>query len=320
MTKQVDPTDMLVVAAVAREGGFTQAARALGLSKQGVSARVSRLEEMLGVRLLERTTRRVRTTEAGARYVERCSAIATEMEAANREVQQTQAEPSGLLRVSAPFLYGRRFLGPVVASFMKQWPRVTVELALSDRRVDLLEEGVDVAIRVGDLDDSTLVARSLGHAHVRHVASPALLRRLGAVTPRNLATLPLVGLRAQETWHVGGRGVKVRPVLVVNDLEMVCDAAVAGLGLARLPTLVCAEPLRTGRLRVLFQGSPDEVRPVYALTPGRRFMPPRVRLFLDALQTLSGQLALAPSRGRPRTSGGRSRPSEPSIHPRHVED
>ncbi len=283
---------MVLVAAVVREGSFTRAAKQLGVSKQSVSLRVSKLEEALGVRLLERTTRSLRPTEAGARYVERCAAIAADIDAANHDVQQTQVEPSGLLRMSSPYLFGRRFLMPVVAAFMKRWPKVSVDLALSDRKVDLLEEGIDVAIRIGPLDDSSLATRRIGAARIHVVASPAFLTRHGRPTARTVSALPSVGMRPSETWTVGAVEVKVTPRLVVNDLELVCDAAMAGVGLAQVPELVCAQALKAGKLVALFEDGGAPVRPVMAVMPSRRFVAPKVRLFVDALAAAPGVLGL----------------------------
>ena len=147
---------MLLFAAVVREGSFTRAARQLGITKQTASERVKHLAERLGVRLLERTTRHLRLTDPGAAYYARCAAIAAQIDEANSEAQQRQAEPVGLLRVSAPVLYGRRFLAPVVADYLGRYPRVRVELTLADRRMNLIEEGLDLAIRIGPLDDSSL--------------------------------------------------------------------------------------------------------------------------------------------------------------------
>ena len=293
--------DMLLFAAVVREGSFTRAARQLGITKQSASERVVRLETRLGVRLLERTTRQLRVTEAGALYAERCAAIAAQVEEANGEVQRRQAEPVGLLRVSAPVLFGRRFLAPVVSDYLTRHPRVRVEVVLANRRVDLLEEGVDVAIQVGELPDTSLTARKLGEGHEYVVASPDYLARHGTPTPAGLRAARCVGMRPHETWRVGGAPVRVEPVLVVNDLEVVCEAAIGGVGLARLPALVCGEAVRDGRLRVLFGVETARLRPIHAVYPSRQYLPAKVRLFIDALTRLA--VPLLP----PRARGGRGR-------------
>lgn len=303
MTVSIDPFDMVVFAAVAREESFTRAALQLGLTKQAVSLKVARLETGLGVRLLERTTRSVRPTDAGARYAERCAVIASDIEAANHEVQETQVEPTGRLRVSAPFLFGRRFLGPVVAGFMARWPKVAVEVLLSDRRVDLVEEGIDLAVRIGPLEESSLISRRIGEAPVHLVASPRLVRRLGTPTLKTLPALPLVGIRATERWRFADVELKVTPRLVVNDLELACDAAIAGVGLAYVPALVCGPAVKRGALRVLLDESPPPSRPVLVMLPGRRHLAPGVRLFIDALAASTGVLG---ARSPRRAATGRS--------------
>jgi DNA-binding transcriptional LysR family regulator len=276
---------MILFAAVVREGGFTRAATHLGLTKQTVSERIARLEAALNVRLLERSTRRVRTTDAGAAYFERCAAIAAQIDEANDEVTRRLSEPIGLLRVSSPYLYGRRFLAPVVAEYLARYDKTRVEIALADRRVNLIEEGLDMAIRIGELDDSALTARKLGEGHMYYVASPEFLARHGAPEPKGLRSARCVGMQPHETWLIRGQPVKVEPVLVVNDLEIACDAAVAGIGVARLPSLVCKDPVRAGRLRVLFDDA-SALRPVYVVYPSRRFLAAKVRLFIDALAAM----------------------------------
>src|SRR3712207_603953 len=153
---RASPDDMLLFAAVVRAGSFTRGAKSLGITKQTASERIGKLEQQLGVRLPERTPRHLRRTDLGAPYHERCAAIAAQVEGAESELQQRQAEPAGTLKVSAPVLFGRRFLGPIVADVMARYARVRVEVVLADRRVNLVDEGIDVAIRIGALDDSSL--------------------------------------------------------------------------------------------------------------------------------------------------------------------
>jgi DNA-binding transcriptional LysR family regulator len=286
LTMMSTPADMLLFAAVVREGSFTRAARQLGITKQTASERIGKLEERLGVRLLERTTRRLRVTDSGGTYYERCAAIAAQIDEANSEVQQRQAEPVGLLRVSSPVLYGRRFLAPVIADFLARYPKVRVEVVLADRRVNLIEEGFDLAIRIGTLDDSSLAARKLGETHVYYVASPGFLSQYGMPSAKTLRGMRCIGLRSFETWEVLDVQNKIEPVLVVNDMEVACEAAIAGVGIARLPAIVCRDAVGDGRLRVLF-GPEPAVRPaVYAVYPSRRYLPAKVRVFLDGLAAL----------------------------------
>lgn len=295
----ISVADMVLFAAVVREGSFTRAARQLGITKQTVSERIGKLEEQLGVRLLERSTRHLRLTDPGAAYQERCAAIAALIDEANSEVQKRQAEPVGLLRVSAPVLYGRRYLAKVVADFLERHGRARVELVLSDRRVNLIEEGFDLAIRIGPLDDSQLAARKLGEGHVYCVASPGYLHKHGAPSPKELRAARCIATRPFETWEVGGVQSKIEAALVVNDLEVACDAAVAGVGVALLPGLVCREAVLAGHLRVLFGPEPVLLRAVYAVYPSRSYLPAKVRVFLEALAALvEPMLPIEPPRRR----------------------
>lgn len=280
----ISPADMVLFATVVREGSFTRAAARLGITKQTVSERVAKLEAEASVRLLERTTRKLRPTDAGDAYAQRCALIAAQIEEANAELSRRHSEPVGLLRVSTPVLYGRRFLSPVIGAYLGRFPDVRVEVVLADRRVDLVEEGFDLAIRVGALDDSSLAAKKLGEGHVYYVASPRFLARHGRPKPAQLRATRCVGTRRHETWEVGGLTTKVEPVLVVNDLEVACDAAIAGVGVARLPSLVCGDAVREGRLVLLFGSAPAMLRPVYAVFPSRMYLPAKVRLFVEALE------------------------------------
>ncbi|MDP2274647.1 MAG: LysR family transcriptional regulator [Archangium sp.] len=283
----ISPSDMVLYAAVVRAGSFTRAAQSLGITKQTASERITKLEERLGARLLERTTRKLRVTETGAVYAQRCAAIAAQVEEANAEAQKHQAQPVGLLRISAPVLYGRKYLMPVVAAYLARYPKVRVELLLSDRRVNFTEDAVDLAIRVGPLDDSTLTARKLSDTHLHCVVSPAFLSRQGTPTLKTLAAARCVGVRPRETWSFGKAQVKIEPVLVVNDLELAFEAALAGVGIARLPELLSRDAVRARKLKVLF--GPVSTRSVYVVYPSRQFLPVKVRSFIEALDPLTSQ-------------------------------
>lgn len=278
------PADMLLFATVAREGGFSAAGRRLGISKQSISDRIGALERALGVRLFERSSRALRLTEAGRHYLSHCAAIESRIAEANRAVRAMQQVPTGLLRVTAPVLYGRRFLVPVVAEYLARHAGTRVEVSLADRTEDLLAGGFDLAIRVGHLPDSGLAARSLGKGYVYYVASPDYLRRHGPPDPALPAGWRCIAVAASEAWQLGGRKVAIEPVLLVNDLEMACDAALAGVGIARVPSLVCRDAVLEGRLQVLPGIPPLPPRPVHAVFPSRTGLPAKVRVFLDLLR------------------------------------
>lgn len=274
---------MLLFVAIVRDGSFTRAAAGLGITKQSASERMGKLEAALGVRLLERTTRQLRVTGAGAAYYERCAAIAAQIEEANSEVREGESQPTGLIRVAAPSLYGRRYLMAVVAPFLERYPGASVEIVLSDRRVDLIEAGIDVGIHIGPLDDSSLVARRLGESTSHFVASPAYLAKHGVPTARELRRARCIGFSPFEMWEVEGVKCRIDPVLTVNDLEVACDAAIAGVGIVRVPAILCREALRDGRLQLLFGPRPSMVRTIHAIYPSRSNLPSKVRLFIDAL-------------------------------------
>ncbi|KFE64849.1 LysR family transcriptional regulator [Hyalangium minutum] len=278
---------MILFAAVVRAESFTRAARQLGITKQTISERISKLEERLGVRLLERTTRRLRVTGAGATYYERCSAIAAQIDEANSEVQQRQAEPVGLLRVSAPRLYGRRYLTPVISEYLARYPQAQVELVLADRRIHVIEEGLDVAIHIGPLDDSSLVARKLGESPVHYVASPRFLSKYGTPSAQELRSARCIGFGAFETWEAQGVKSRIDPVLIVNDLELACEAAIAGVGIARVPAILCRDAVRDGQLKILFGPKPAMMRAIHVVYPSRLNLPAKVRVFVDAVAALA---------------------------------
>lgn len=301
----IAPSDMVLFAHVVRAQSFTGAARTLNVTKQSVSERVARLEAALGVRLLERTTRTLRLTQAGTAYFERCDAIAAQIDEANAEVQQRQTEPSGLIRVVSPTFYGRWYLISVVERFLREHPAVRVELVLSDRRVNLVEEGFDVAIRIGALDDSTLIARRLGEAPMTIVASRRHLAQHGRPTPETLAGARCIGLSPFEVWEVGGVKARLEPVLMVNDHELACSAAVAGLGLARVPEVLARPALARGTLVKVFTQPLPPPRPIFAVYPSRAHLPPRVQRFLDALSSVDASTAAGARRGGVHGAGRR---------------
>ena len=297
-----DPSDMILFATVVREGGFTAAARVLHITKQSVSDRVGRLERSLGVRLLERTTRRVRPTEVGVAYAARCTALAALVEDADREALARHLEPTGLLRVSGPVAFGRRVLVPVAHGLLAQHPGLTIDVDLSDRMVHVLDEGFDVVIRVGPLADSSLTARRLGAVRLVVVASPRL--RPLPKAPAGLVSCPCVATSADERWSVRGEWLRIRARLVVNDLDAALEACLLGSGVARLPDRLVEPALRSGALVELFaERVATNFAPVHALVPSGRFQPAKVRVFLDALEAAMAPAGASPrARARPRST------------------
>jgi DNA-binding transcriptional LysR family regulator len=270
---------------VVESGGFSAAARRLGVAPSSVSRQVDLLEAHLGARLLVRSTRRVRLTEAGERYQGHASRILTEVEEAAAQVSELTSIPQGSLRLDVVSPFGRRYIAPVLAEFHRRYPKLKVELTLSDRIVDLVEQEVDLAIRVGVLDDSRLVARRLAPSRLLVCGSPDYLRRRGI--PRTLQDLgehDCLSFRQEHgpaTWTLGDTAVPISGPLQSNDVESLLIAARTGLGLVNLPDWLVMEELRTGGLQVAFANDDGGRAGLYALYPERSYLPAKVRLFLD---------------------------------------
>ena len=286
----MDLNEIVVFARVVEDGSFTAAARHLGMPKSTVSRKVSDLEQRLGARLLQRTTRRLHLTDVGHTYYQYARRVVGEVEEAELAVTRMQEAPRGLLRVSAPLSVG--WLGPVVTSFLRRHPDVDVEMLGTDRVVNLIEEGFDLAVRAGRLADSTLIARPLGAMRSYIVASPGFLAQHGTPgSPEDLSRIDCVvfgGPREPSTWrlHADGKATpfKVRARYVVNDFDMVQAATLEGLGVAMLPIFRCIADLRAGRLvRILGAWCSPDV-PMHAVYPSTRHLSPKVSAFLDHLR------------------------------------
>lgn len=281
---------------VVRSGHFAAASKSLGLPKSTVSQRVARLETALGVRLLERTTRVLRPTNAGAAYYERCARILAEVEEANAAVRDLEAYPRGILRVATSHLLGQSVVAAVAVTFSRQYPEVEVEVVASDRRVSLLEDGFDVAIVVSTSEtDSTMISRVLGEGQTWCWAAPSYLSARGAPSvPGDLSAHDCIireaaadGFASGAIWTLVRRDdaqrVEVRGRLRLSSIMMAHAAVLAGAGIAAIPSFICAEDVQNGRLvRILSDWVVDrkDIRIVY---PSNRHLSPRVRLFVDAL-------------------------------------
>ncbi|EIM14986.1 transcriptional regulator, LysR family [Pseudomonas chlororaphis O6] len=289
MNRTTDLNQLLIFVRVIQAGSLSEAARRLNLPKSTVSRKISDLEERVGERLIQRTTRKLGLTEAGRLLFERVSPAMSDIEEAESAVAGMRGAPRGVLRVAAPM--SSSTLGPIVAEYLVRHPDVAVEMVCSDRLVDLVEERFDVAIRAGELVDSTLVARNLGKAKFMLVAAPEYCKRHGVPkTPAELTSHACVafgGGAAPHVWPLesGGKRVEVRvtPRLTVNDMEIVREAALAGVGIAWLPQLFCADDLRHKRLLPLLVDWCSAEIPVHALYPTRRHLSPKVVSFVDLL-------------------------------------
>ena len=286
----MDLNEMLVFTRVVQAGSFVGAARQLGMPKTTVSRRVSELEERLGARLLHRSTRKLRLTDVGETFYRRASRVVVDAEEAELAVLRMQEVPRGRLRVTAPLNFG--FLGPMVTSFLAAFPEVDVDLLCADRVVDLIDEGFDVAIRVGPLADSSLIVRSLGALQSYLVASPAFVERHGVPeAPEAIARFPCVVFSAGReagAWRLSSAGRKVTvvpsPRLVANDFDFLDDAVLAGAGLALIPSFRCQQYLGTGRMvRVLPEWCTPDIA-MHAVYPSSRHLSPKVKALVDHLR------------------------------------
>ena len=295
----IDLNDLAGFARVVEHRGFSAAGRSLGLPKSNVSRRVSRLEDALGTRLLERTTRRLRLTEVGTIYYRHCRRIVEEAEHAGRSVDRLLETPRGLLRVAATITAGQQLLGPIAAEFLADYPEIDLDLTLTNRQVDAIEEGFDVVVRVGSLEDSSLIAKALGASRFYLYAGLAYLDARGVPSdPDALAAHDclIMGEDPSPTsWRLtgsdGNRTIDVKPRMIVNDYTTLRRIVVDGGGIAPLPSYMCLALVETGELvRVLSGWSLPEV-PFHAVFPSHRGATPKVRAFLDFLaERLAGPL------------------------------
>ncbi len=273
---------MKVFVTVAEAQSFRRAGRALGISAPVVTRSVNALEEQLGLELLHRTTRVVRLTDAGRRYAADAARILAEVDEAEASVQGAHDEPRGTVSVTAPLLFGSKVVAPVVDAFLAAHPAVSVRALLLDRVVDLVAEGLDVAVRIAHLPDSSLTAIRVGQMRVHLCASPGYLRRRGTPKqPGDLARHDFV------VFSESASSPTTTARLVVNSAEVAVRAAAAGGGLCRAFSYQVADELADGRLRVLLPETEPPPTPVHVVVPSARRLPARVRAFVDlAVDTL----------------------------------
>lgn len=289
-----DLSGIAVFAAVVEAGSFTAAADKLGQSKSAISKQVTRLESRLGAQLLARTTRKLSLTEVGRAFYERCQRIINEAEEAELAVTHLQDVPRGKLRVSVPLSFGIAYLATAIPDFMTRYPELSVDMDFSDRRVDILEEGYDIAIRIGTLEDSSLIARRIAHSRLAVLAAPDYLKQHGTPQhPRDLEAhrcLVYSYLDSPQSWRFRDPAnpnteilIRVKGPMSANNGNALAAAASAGMGLQRSPIFLCADYLRSGALVPILEDFEPEPLGIHALYPPNRHLSAKVRVFIDFL-------------------------------------
>jgi len=290
---QLDLNAVAILVHVVRAGSFRAAARELGVPKTTVSRKVAELETHLGAQLLLRTTRTLALTDAGAAFVQEASQAMALLQTAEQSVSALHLAPSGVVRITATPEMGRTLLAPLLTEFLRLYPAVEVALHLTSRHVDLVAERIDVALRVGPLPDSSLVAQRVGSSVLRLVASPDYLRAQGTplvpadLTQHQCLRFVRTGDALRQTWTLG-RGRRAQKVavsgpLVADDLQVLHEAARGGLGIARLPAPIVREALRTGQLLTVLEDWQPPETTLFLVHAGGRFVPSRVKALVAFL-------------------------------------
>ena len=287
-------SDLEIFARVVTAGNMSAAGREMGLSPAVVSKRISHLEERLGARLFQRTTRQLTLTEAGQGFYDRIVNILAGIEEAEAFVTRRNAMPRGTLRVSAPTAFGRMHIAPYLGDFLGQYPDLRLDLNLSDSIVDIVGAGFDAAIRIAELEDSSLVAKKLAPSHRVICAAPSYLKTAGE--PKTLADLSghnCLAPAAQEVWRLQGpegpASVRVSGNVRTNSTEVVRESVLAGVGIGLRSTWDVGPELKSGKLKVVlpqYQESPRVA--VYAVYPCRQYVPAKLRVFVDFLSAMFG--------------------------------
>lgn len=282
---------MASFAKVVSLGSYAKAAQTLGVTRSAVSKAVMELEQQLGARLLDRTTRRVSPTEAGLAYYERCLDILARVEETELQVSRLHDEPKGILKINAPMSFGSRYLAPAIADFMSQYPDLKIEITLNDRFIDPLEEGVDVTVRIAALADSSLIARKLAPAKLALVASPAYIMESGIPkSPDDLASHRALSYGHSTTlqrWHLTQKGepisVPLTSAMCSNNGDMLLVAALAGQGITMLPTFMIGPHVAAGSLQIILPEFPPTALGIYALYAPNKYLAAKTRLLIDFL-------------------------------------
>lgn len=295
---------LVAFAETAKRGNFAAASREIGVTPSTLAKAVTRLEANLGVRLFHRTTRQVTLTHDGERLFARCQRVLAELDLLQEEATGTREEPSGTLRINMPVAFGRLVMLPLLAQLTQQHPRVSIDARFSDVYVDLVREGIDVAIRTGALRDSTLVAHTFGNQELLLFAAPSYLARAGVPAKVGdlskhsavLFRVPSTGKDRSWQFNVRGRSVTVTPAsrLHVDNGDAIVEATVLGMGIGQVPHYMVSEPLQRGQLVELLPAMRPAAMPIAAVIPSGRMVPSRVRALLDLIGASASACPAAP--------------------------
>ncbi|MCM2350501.1 MAG: LysR family transcriptional regulator [Bacteriovoracaceae bacterium] len=280
--------EIAIFVKIVETGSFVGAAKALDMPKSTVSSKLSSLEQRLGVTLIRRTTRKLHVTEAGKKYYEQCLKAIEQIMAAEDQVSGSQSSPHGLLRITAPVELGTAILPPVICEFKKKYPEVSLELILTDRTVDLVDEGIDIGIRTGELKDSSLISKKLGTIYFAPFAAPKYLKDKAPLkSPKDLQNHSCIQFTplGAEGWQLMKSNEKFSVVLnkptMINDLNLIKALTISGQGISLIPTSLCVNEVKTGKLVRVLDNWRSESRSVHFVYPAQKFVTPKIKVFIE---------------------------------------
>lgn len=284
----MDYNEVAIFIKVIQKGSFTRAALALDMPKSTVSTKISNLEKLLGTTLITRSTRKIRLTPAGEAFFLRSTKAIEEITAAGIAVRSENIEPQGRFRITAPVDIGNTILPSLTALFLKKFPKVQFDILLTDRRIDFLEDDVDLAIRAGQLKDSSLIAKKVGEVVFKIYASPKYLKENGEPsTLKELGSHTCVHFTPllSEGWHLvnGKRSalITLTKKIVVDNMSLAHSLALEGIGIAFMPSFLCESEIKTGKLIHILQEWTSEVAPMHFVYPAQKYVPPAIKAFIE---------------------------------------
>lgn len=280
--------EIAIFVKIVETGSFVGAAKSLQMPKSTVSAKLSSLEQRLGVTLIRRTTRKLHVTDAGKEYYQECLKAMVQILAAEEKVTLSQSVLKGSLKITAPTELGVALLPQVILEFNKKYPHVSLELILANRTVDLVLEGIDIGIRTGALKDSSLIAKRLGSIYFAPFASPKYLKTFSEPkNPKELENHCILQFAAlgNEEWHLvgpkGKQSVRINKTMIIDDLNLIKSLTVSGLGIALIPTFLCTNEVKSGKLVRILDNWRTDLRPVHFIYPSQKYVSPKIKAFIE---------------------------------------